>query len=135
MRPKRYTAGLQRPWWEGLADLILRGDIAPSHTDATDIVDVARWFIVNHAKRAEKFGWQPAHLLGKRGLARMWAPAMFSPVHVRFEHRVIVYPMVSGLVIGRLAMPDGSCALIKGEELTALRGRHLALEEIAKHAA
>lgn len=125
----RYTAGLKRPWWEGLAILVERG-VHTNHLLATDIVDVGRWFIVNHAKEAEKFGFQPAHLLSQRGLARMWAPGMWTPAHVRFEAKTIIYPVASGIVIARQAMPDGSCAIITGERLTAIRERHLALQHV-----
>lgn len=86
--------------------------------------DVAFAFIWHYAIDAERFGWQPAHLLKPTGLAERWMH-VGCPSEIAFE-RLGMLVLMGEDVYGYQACPDGSVALLRGDDFTAMQARHMA---------
>ena len=108
--------GLLRPWWAAYGKVTTRPIEGLPHDVAGSFLRVCEGFIRTHAKEAERFGWQPAHLFGPKGLGRSWALVEFMPLAVRWEDMAMLYPSPTGtFMFARQAHRDGRVSLICGE--------------------
>lgn len=121
---------LKHDWWGGFDRMRARDDSYISGLEHEEYLWIAGLFIQRFAEQAEASGWQPAHLLGDRGLARRWAPTLLMPSHIAWEWRRMLF-VDEGLPIALQAEADGSVNLVAGEDYTAFKGRQLSLLDIA----
>lgn len=117
----------QQWWWDALARWKLRPTrLTPfMHEHRCLIAEV---FIPRYWRAATANGWQPAHLLHDRGLTSRWA-GFGPPAAIAWEPHLMLFPCATQTMALR-AMPDGSVQPLRGGELTAMRGRHIAAEQV-----
>lgn len=119
---------LKRPWWDRYGEIRTKSVEGLPTDIAMDFLDICHSFIQQHAAEAERHGWQPAHLLGPKGIGRAWALIRFFPTSIRWEPMTMIYPSPSHTVIfARRAHRNGSTSIIMGEDYLALCTRHVAM--------
>ena len=111
---------MRYPWWERWGDLRLRPYAGPI-SDLGALLDVAAWFIDEHAPQAEDFGWRPVHVLRPgHGLAYRWRH-LGPPVLAIREHGLFArwHPRAEGLGFVYRPLASGVPEMLFGQEREA----------------
>lgn len=108
---------MRYPWWERWGDLRLRRHNGPV-SDLIDTLDIAAWFIDEHADVAETYGWRPVHVLHPRtGLARRWRHLPSPAIAIR-EQGLFArwHPRTAGLSFVYRPLANGTPAVLTGQD-------------------
>ena len=122
---------LRRPWWDRYGEVAFRTPSYVPSWSRTAYLATCSTFISEHAAEAERHGWQPAHLMGPRGLGMAWVgtpdsfEAWWCPERIAWGRHTMLY-VLRGTPVVRRASRDGAIQLVTGGAYVAELERCLA---------
>lgn len=103
------------PWWERWASLSERSYPSKSLRTVNSAIDIAGWFVENHADDSSPHGWRPVHIMHPaHGLAWRWVNLPTEPI-LTFAPRLI-RAVIAGHDFLYRAERDGTAPLLFGAD-------------------